>query len=120
MSLRTLFWMGALGFSLTACGGDDETDDTTDTDTTGDTDTNTGPDLEAGAQTYGSSCAGCHGAQGQGTNFGPNLDERVPGKTQADVEAIVKNGTGNMSAISGLDDTEVANVAAFVVSEHGN
>jgi mono/diheme cytochrome c family protein len=121
MSLRNLVLAGVLGFSLTACGGDAETDTDvadTETDETG-TDTDTGPDLAAGEQIFGRSCSGCHGATGQGTNFGPNLGERVPGKSAPDVEGIVKNGSGNMSAITGLDAEEVTNVAAFVVSEWG-
>lgn len=122
MTLRTLV-LGLLFVApLAACSGEDDTEDTdvldTDVEDTDDTDAS-GPDLAAGAEVFANHCAGCHGADGTG-NTGPNLNERVPGKTEADIESVVVNGSGYMSAISGLTDDEVTNVAAFVVDSFGD
>jgi mono/diheme cytochrome c family protein len=68
-------------------------------------------DADAGAEVFGSSCAGCHGADGGGGS-GPNLQ----GEDEAeDVAEMVLTGDGSMPAFDGeLSDQEIADVVAYV------
>lgn len=101
MSMRFLF----LGLALVACNGD-----------TGETDAE-----DPGAAIFANSCSACHGTDGSGVDgVGPDLSTKLAGKTAADVEDIVTNGTGNMAAISGLSAQQTTDVAAYVVSEWGD
>lgn len=62
-------------------------------------------------------CGSCHTLSAAGTSgqVGPVLDGTS--KTQAEVEAIVREGRGGMPAFGGeLSEDEIAAVAAFVAS----
>lgn len=83
-----------------------------------DTADGSGADATAGAQVFADTCAGCHGANGEGAS-GPAMSEAAAGKTEADVEDVVRNGSGDMPAQSQLSDPEMADVAAYVVETWG-
>jgi cytochrome c oxidase cbb3-type subunit III len=78
-----------------------------------------GPDLAAGAKTFASTCAMCHGAEGEG-GIGPDLTraEFSYGKTEADIRQTITKGRPNgMPAFgSQLSGNELDNVIAFVLS----
>jgi len=83
-------------------------------------DTDGGDDVD-GATVYSDTCAACHGADGTGTGAGPSLVDRAAGLSAADVENIVRNGTGTMAGFSTdqVSDAEAAAVAEYVVGEWG-
>ena len=79
--------------------------------------------VEAGAPLYASTCASCHGNEGQGL-IGPNLpdDYWLHGGTPSDVYRVIHEGvpTQGMPAWDGvLSLEEQAQVTAFVWSLHG-
>lgn len=71
----------------------------------------------AGAGVWASAgCGGCHTLAGTGGDLGPNLDETKPSLDR--VVDVVTNGFGGMSAFGGqLSDTEIQNVASYVVQQ---
>jgi mono/diheme cytochrome c family protein len=109
--------LGTTAVVGTACDGG-ETDDTVVTD---DTDSDTEAPID-GSEVFASNCQACHGASGGGTGAGPDLNTRVPGKSEADVKDIVRNGSGNMGGFDSdvISDAEVDALATFVVSEWGS
>ncbi len=84
-------------------------------------------DLELGAKVYSQSCASCHGANLQGTDKGPSHLASVYREghhPDAAFESAIANGAprhhwsfGDMPAVPGLDETEVAAVIAYIRSE---
>ncbi len=93
------------------------------------TQTGTGAETETGTETAGAGdaaageavfasagCGSCHTLEAAGSsgNIGPNLDESQP--DAALVEQRVRNGAGVMPAFEDeLDDTQIADVTAYVV-----
>ena len=69
-------------------------------------------DVDRGAAVFATTCASCHGAEGEG-GVGPTL--RGSGLSAAEVEAVVAEGRGTMPAalVTGQD---AADVAAHVAS----
>jgi mono/diheme cytochrome c family protein len=68
-----------------------------------------------GATVFSDSCGSCHTLSAAGTNgqVGPNLDDSSA--LAADVESIVRDGSGGMPAFGDrLSDAEVKAVAAYV------
>ncbi|HUW01122.1 MAG TPA: cytochrome c [Acidimicrobiales bacterium] len=70
-----------------------------------------GPTTESadGQDLYGRRCAGCHGADGQGS-VGPRLGggaaiENFP--DPADQATVIRNGRGGMPSFSSLSDEEI-------------
>ncbi len=111
-----------LSVAVVACDdGPTDTTDTTDstdsTDSTDDTDT-TGGDIAAGETVFGNTCAGCHGPNGNDGGSGPNLDERVPNLNVDQVKQTVTDGKGYMPP-QDLTETEIIDVAAYVIDKHG-
>ena len=90
---------------LSACSGDS---------TTPDTDAGTGLSGE-GAELFSEYCSRCHGDDGGGSIVGPDLNERVPGLTEADVTDIILSGSGRMDPIDEVNADEAAVIAGFVV-----
>ncbi len=104
-----------------------EVTETSDEPTT--TQTGTGAETETGSETAGggdaaageavfasAGCGSCHTLEAAGSsgNIGPNLDESQP--DAALVEQRVRNGAGAMPAFEDdLDDTQIADVTAYVV-----
>ncbi len=72
--------------------------------------------VDEGAVIYESSCAGCHGADGEGTGFGRSLigvAEQQPDRTVH--LASVANGIRNMPEFSSdLDDQQIDAVVSYV------
>ncbi len=76
---------------------------------------------QAGADTYKSKCAMCHGATGTPSagiakafpTIKPTSDPSVKALTVPQIEAIVKNGQGKMKPVTGLTDAQVKDVAAY-------
>ncbi len=92
-------------FLLVACGG-----------TSTDTAALTG-DATAGADVFATSCAACHGANGEGGS-GPAMTDEVPGKTDAEVQDIILNGDGSMAPVP-LEDQDLADLIAYLRAEFG-
>jgi mono/diheme cytochrome c family protein len=72
-----------------------------------------------GKALYGSKCAACHGADGQGqTTMGKKMgvkDLSASKLTAVEMEAIISSGKGKMTAFGGkLTPAEIKDVAAFV------
>jgi mono/diheme cytochrome c family protein len=83
------------------------------------------PDYSNGDATAGEAiyaqCAVCHGDSGHGVDAdgnalaGPDLEEPFTNDEDADLADTIMNGLGEMPA-QGLDDTETADVIAYVHS----
>ena len=73
-----------------------------------------------GKQVFGSACAGCHGAEGQG-GVGPKLagDGKIV-KDPVYVHTMIVKGKGGMPAQSQLKENEVYAVANYVLHSWGN
>jgi cytochrome c551 len=98
--------------TLAACTGGDDTQATDGTDATDDTD-EASADLANGATVFGGTCAGCHGADGTG-DTGPDLRERVPGKSAAELETIITTGKNYMPA-QDITGDDLRDVIAYVL-----
>lgn len=99
--------VAVLTLGLLACGDKDDTGSAYD-----DILALTG-DATTGAEVFTSKCSACHGADGSGTDSGPDLYAQAPGLSDTDLLDIMFNGTGSMPAVS-LDDQEAADVLAYV------
>ena len=64
-----------------------------------------GPD---GAALYTSKCAACHGEDGTGNTA--SLPDLVPERTDAELEDVIRNGTGSMPGGLISDDAEISAV----------
>jgi len=84
-------------------------------DWTGETDT--GASSDPGKQLYDQSCAGCHGADGGGSN-GPAMTAVVPGLTAQQVADIARGGSGGMPPVL-PDPDEALLVGEYCVAEWG-
>ena len=74
-------------------------------------------DAVAGVDVFNAICASCHGVGGTGGS-GPDLTAESEGA--GEIEEIVRNGEGEMPGYEGtLDDQEIADVVAYVVSIGG-
>ncbi len=72
-----------------------------------------------GASIFASSCAGCHGANGEGVSA-PSMDSALYGLNADDVAEIAMNGTsGGMPAIL-TDADQAALVADYCIETWGN
>jgi mono/diheme cytochrome c family protein len=95
---------------LVACAGSKD-------DTSGDNGGGGGGDATAGAEVYSTSCAGCHGANGN-DGSAPDLTAEVPSKTDEELTTIITEGTGSMGPVS-LDDTQLADLLAHLRATFG-
>jgi len=69
---------------------------------------------------FQASCTGCHGADGTGTDSGPDLTGRVPSLSDDEVSDAILNGPGGMPSFSDtLDDTEVTELVDWLRAEFG-
>lgn len=80
-------------------------------------------DAVAGADVYGVACVSCHGPDGDlgvETNgvAASDLNEEVPESSDAELADVIQNGEGEMAA-TGLDDTETADVIAYLRETFG-
>lgn len=99
-------WLGSISLvmvmALVGCkdkGGDDSGGDLT-------------GDATAGAAVYASSCAGCHGDNGN-DGSAADLTAEVPEKSDAELEDIVLNGYDDMPA-QDLSAQEMADLLAYL------
>ena len=72
----------------------------------------------AGAALYGSYCAACHGADGEGGSA-PPMSALVPGLTAEEVATIARSGSGSMPPVLG-DPEDAMTVAEWVVEQWGD
>lgn len=80
-------------------------------------------DATAGEAVYGATCVNCHGATGdQGTPIddvpAADLSVRVPAMSADDLATQIQDGGTAMPA-QGLDDTDTADVIAYVKATFG-
>lgn len=72
-------------------------------------------EVAAGRVIYESNCAGCHGAEGEGSNSGRPLTGIADQGDRASHIASIVNGKGNMPAFGErLSEGEIGEVASFV------
>jgi putative heme-binding domain-containing protein len=75
-------------------------------------------DASAGARTFSTSCAACHGADGRGGERGPNIAaaREVVSLTDADLTAFIRNGVpgSGMPSFSFLGDRTIVDLVAHL------
>ena len=59
---------------------------------------------DAGPQVFATRCASCHGTTGNGGELGPAITARIPLRSDADLQALLREGLPNagMPAFPGL------------------
>lgn len=81
---------------------------------------------QAGREIYGRSCAGCHAAEGQGTNVGAPLtgSRWVTGLAGTSVRILVNGKEGPMGLMppagAGMSDDQVAAILTYIRGSWGN
>ncbi len=76
--------------------------------------------LAAAEKTFKTSCAACHGANGEGNAIGPNLTDEywITGNTPKTVYQTIKNGTPNgMTAFSSIPDEQILGLASYILNK---
>ena len=71
---------------------------------------------EAGRQVFATRCAACHGTEGAGGELGPSIVNRIPTRSDQDLEAVIKEGLpgAGMPAFAALSRTEVTDLIAHL------
>jgi alcohol dehydrogenase (cytochrome c) len=71
---------------------------------------------EPGRQVFASRCAACHGTEGAGGELGPSIVARIPLRSDAELEAVVREGLpgSGMPAFASLTGAERTNLVAFL------
>ncbi len=71
---------------------------------------------EPGRRVFASRCAACHGTEGGGGKLGPSIVARIPLRTDADLEAVIREGLSGagMPAFANLTKTESTDLIAFL------
>jgi alcohol dehydrogenase (cytochrome c) len=72
--------------------------------------------VEPGRRVFASRCAACHGTEGGGGELGPSIVGRIPLRTDADLEAVIREGLSGagMPAFANLSKTEGTDLIAFL------
>ncbi len=67
-----------------------------------------------GSAVYGQYCAGCHGSDGQGTAFGPDIQ----GESAGEVAKVTRSGDDEMPGFdsSVISDEDLAALSAYVAA----
>ncbi|MGH9711719.1 MAG: c-type cytochrome [Candidatus Acidiferrales bacterium] len=82
-------------------------------------------DAAAGKEVYLKKCKTCHGEDGHGnegmakllkTTIPPLDSDEVQKQSDADIKKVIADGKGKMKPVTGLSDTEISNVIAYVRS----
>jgi len=82
-------------------------------------------DAKAGEATYTARCKSCHGADGSGNPAIAKMmkvemkalgSADVQQKSDADLKAVIANGTGKMKPVSGIAGGDADNLVAYVRS----
>lgn len=74
-------------------------------------------DATAGETVYATTCAGCHGTDGEG-GTGPAMTDEVPELTDEEIEDVILNGAGTMAPVD-LIDQDRADVIAYLRATFG-
>jgi len=75
----------------------------------------------AGATHFAGTCAACHGADGHGSDFAPDLRERVPARDDPALVRALLTGKGAMpSWADRFDDGALADLLAFLRERFGS
>jgi alcohol dehydrogenase (cytochrome c) len=71
---------------------------------------------DAGRRVFASRCAACHGTEGGGGELGPSIVSRIPLRTDADLEAVIREGLlgAGMPGFGNLSKTESTDLIAFL------
>jgi alcohol dehydrogenase (cytochrome c) len=71
---------------------------------------------ESGRQVFASRCAACHGTEGGGGELGPSIVARIPLRSDAELEAVVREGLpgAGMPAFGNVSATERSDLVAFL------
>jgi alcohol dehydrogenase (cytochrome c) len=74
------------------------------------------PAGEAGYRRFETSCALCHGADGTGGEFGPNISIRLPKLDDAQLTAVIHGGLSQrgMPAFPNLEPQQISELIAFL------
>jgi alcohol dehydrogenase (cytochrome c) len=72
--------------------------------------------VDPGRGVFASRCAACHGTGGGGGELGPSILARIPLRTNADLEAVIREGLpgAGMPAFATLSKSESADLVAFL------
>ena len=72
--------------------------------------------VEPGRRVFASRCAACHGTEGGGGELGPSIVARLPLRTDADLEAVIREGLSGagMPAFANLTKPESTDLIAFL------
>lgn len=71
---------------------------------------------QSGEDVYSSSCASCHGAEGEGRGSFPALADNPSVADSEYVSEVIEQGAGNMPALTSLEPAEVEAVVEYVES----
>src|SRR5262245_13191059 len=71
---------------------------------------------ESGRQVFASRCAACHGTAGGGGELGPSIVARIPLRSDAELEAVVREGLpgSGMPAFANVSAAERSDLVAFL------
>jgi alcohol dehydrogenase (cytochrome c) len=71
---------------------------------------------DAGPQVFATRCASCHGTTGNGGELGPAITARIPLRSDADLQALLREGLPNagMPAFPGLTASETSGLIAHL------
>lgn len=76
------------------------------------------PTPQTGEVVFQNRCRSCHGADGSGTDDGPDLNTRVPLMERCDIALTVHDGVGEMEGFAGfLTLQEMSDVTEYVFLE---
>jgi alcohol dehydrogenase (cytochrome c) len=72
--------------------------------------------VDAGRRVFASRCAACHGTEGGGGELGPSIVARIPLRTDADLDAVIREGLSGagMPSFANLTKTESADLITFL------
>src|SRR5262245_66146753 len=71
---------------------------------------------ESGQKVFASRCAACHGTEGGGGELGPSIVARIPLRSDAELEAVVREGLpgSGMPPFANVPAAERADLIAFL------
>jgi alcohol dehydrogenase (cytochrome c) len=72
--------------------------------------------VDPGRRVFASRCAACHGTEGGGGELGPSIVARIPLRTDADLDAVIREGLSGagMPSFANLTKTESAELITFL------
>jgi alcohol dehydrogenase (cytochrome c) len=72
--------------------------------------------IDAGRQVFASRCAACHGTEGGGGELGPSIVARIPLRSDAELDVVVREGLpgSGMPAFPNVSATERTDLVAFL------